>query len=312
MCHIEMLVGSCFRLIDSQRDGGCSEQIRSGEANLKENKMRCFSQILTQTLRSWNVKSLSIVAVVLVVLCGTFAMAQTQSGLSTIQGTVTDSTGALIPGATIHIVNKATAAATDAKSNGAGFYQAPGLVAGAYTVTVQASGMKTYVYTLNLLATQTAVVNPVMAVGAVTEKVTVSASMVQLTNTTDGSITTTLENDQINHIPMNGRNISYLTWYTTPGLEPGLGGGGTRMNDLPSEALEYVEDGAPTLNRDFGGPNSTSQSQYTDADSVQEVRVEASGGGAQYATPGTAIITTKSGIIIRGRAWPHSCLASLF
>ena len=42
-------------------------------------------------------------------------------------------------------------------------------------------------------------------------------------------------------------------------------------------------------------PTSTAQAQYTDPDSVQEVRVEASGGGAQYASPGTGIITTKSG-----------------
>lgn len=258
--------------------------------------METLASYLTHTLRSKWTSFTFVVAVVLgAAICCSGAFAQTQSGLSTIQGTVTDSTGAVIRGATIHIVNNATAAATTAKSNDVGFYQAPGLVTGTYTVTVEAPGMKTNVYTLKLLATQTAVVNPVMAPGEVTQQITVVGSIVQLTDTADGSITTTLENEQINHIPMNGRNISFLTWYTTPGLEPGLGGGGTRMNDLSSEALEYVEDGAPTLNRDFGGPNSTSQAQYTDADSVQEVRVEASGGGAQYATPGTAIITTKSG-----------------
>ena len=257
--------------------------------------MRRFSQILTQTLHRWKFRSRSAASVVLVALCATFAVAQTQSGLSTIQGTVADSTGAVIRGATIHIVNNATAAATDAKSNGAGFYQAPGLVAGTYTITVQAPSMKTDVFTLTMLATQTATVNPVMTPGEVTQEVVVPGSMVQLTDAADGSITSTLENEQITHLPMNGRRVTFLTQYSTPGLEAGFGGGGTRMNDLVSEAMEYDEDGAPTLNRDFGGPNSSGQSQYTDADAVQEVRVEASGGGAQYATPGTGIITTKSG-----------------
>ena len=235
-------------------------------------------------------------------LCGPGASAQTQSGLSTIQGTVADSSGAVMRGATIHIVNKATGAASDAKSNEVGFYQAPGLIAGSYTLTVSAPNMKTYVYTLDLLATQTAVVNPVLTAGAVTEQVTVQGSIVQLTDTTSGAITSTLENEQIDHIPMNSRNIGSQIMVTTPGLEYGFGGSagqgsnpGTRMNGLVGEALEYDEDGAPTENRNFGGPNVSGQAQYQDPDSVQEVRVEASGSGAQYAAPGTAILTTKSG-----------------
>ena len=265
-------------------------------------KMNTLARFLTHMLRTWNVTILAIAVALCVAISCASALAQTQSGLSTIQGTVTDSTGAVIPGATVHIVNNATAAATDAKSNGVGFYQAPGLVAGVYTLTVSAPNMKTYVYTLHLLATQTAVMNPVMEVGAVTQQVTVSGSMVQLTDTTNGSITSTLTNEQINHIPMDGRNTASLVRLTTPGLEYGFGQvtgqgslPGTRMNGLVGEAMEYVEDGAPTVNRDFGGPNATGQVQYQDPDSVQEVRVEASGAGAQYATPATGVITTKSG-----------------
>lgn len=244
--------------------------------------------------------ALYCVAVILTILAltGKFspnAFAQTQSGLSTIQGTVTDSSGAVIRGATIHIVNNATGAATDTKSNDVGFYQVPGLVTGNYNISVQASAMKTYVYALHLLATQTAVVNPVLAPGAVTEQVSVSANMVQLTDPTSGAITSTLDNDQINHIPMNGRQISILVQYTTPGLETGFGGGGTRMNGLVNEAMVYTEDGAPTQDRNFGGFNGANQSAFADADSIQEVRVEASGSSAQYGFPATAIITTKSG-----------------
>jgi Carboxypeptidase regulatory-like domain len=268
----------------------------------EETQMTNSALVVTNSHGKRNIVFLVIAAVITALCCSSTALAQSQSGLSTIQGTVTDSTGAVIRGATVHIVNNATAVATDAKSNGVGFFQAPGLVAGAYTVRVEAPNMKTYLYALNLLATQTAVVNPVLSTGAVTQQVTVSGSMVQLTDTSDGAITSTLDNEQINHIPMNGRNTAALAMFTTPGLEYGFGQAtgqgslpGTRMNGLVGEAMEYDEDGAPTENRDFGGPNSTGQVQYQDPDSVQEVRVEASGGGAQYSSPGTAIVTTKSG-----------------
>jgi hypothetical protein len=265
-------------------------------------KMETLARFLTHTLRTWNVSILAITVALGLALSCASSFAQTQSGLSTIQGTVADSTGAVIRGATIHIVNKATQAASDAKSNDVGFYQAPGLITGTYTIAVSAPGMKTNVYTIDLLATQTAVVNPVLSAGAVTEQVIVSASIVQLTDTSDGAITSTLENQQIDHIPMNSRNIGSEVMVTTPGLEYGFGGSagqgsnpGTRMNGLVGEAMEFDEDGAPSENRNFGGPNVSGQAQYPDPDSVQEVRVEASGGGAQYASPGTGIITTKSG-----------------
>src|ERR1700729_2724485 len=118
-------------------------------------------RVLTGTFSRCN-SPILLIAALGMVLISTSAIAQTQSGLSTIQGTVSDSTGAVIPGTTVHIVNKATQAASDAKSNEVGFYQAPGLISGTYTISVSAPGMKTNVYTLDLLATQTAVVNPVL------------------------------------------------------------------------------------------------------------------------------------------------------
>ncbi|WP_263367400.1 TonB-dependent receptor [Edaphobacter bradus] len=222
------------------------------------------------------------------------AWAQTQSGLSTIQGTVADSMGAVIRNAVIQVVNKATGVASSTKSNETGFYQVPGLITGTYDLTVTAPGMKTYIYTVELQTAQTAVVNSVMTAGAVTQKVEVSATIVQLTDTDSGAITSVLERERIDQLPMNGRVITSLTQETTPGLENGFGPG-TRANGLAGEALEYVADGAPLDNRNFGGPNASTHSQYPDPDAIQEVKVEVSGGGAEYATPATGIITTKSG-----------------
>lgn len=213
-----------------------------------------------------------------------------QSGAGAIQGTVVDATGAVIPGAAIHVVNNATGVAANTKSNGVGFYQVPGLFTGTYTVTVTAPNMKTYKVSIELQVAQAALIDPVMAAGSVTEQVEVASDLIQLTTFDNGTISSTLENDRISQLPMNGRTLLALAGMTTPGLE----GNGQRANGLMGEALEYVQDGAPLSNRNFGGVNPT-QAQLPDPDTIQEVRMETANSGAQYATPGTGIITTKSG-----------------
>ncbi|MDR3793718.1 MAG: carboxypeptidase-like regulatory domain-containing protein [Terracidiphilus sp.] len=249
--------------------------------------MKKLASKMTRTFHSWNVPALVLLVLMGLALCCTNALAQ--SGAGSIQGTVTDPTGAVIPGATIHVVNQATNISTDAKSSNVGFYQVPALFAANYTITVTAPNMKTFKTTLQLLVDQRAVINPVMTAGDVTQQVEVAADVIQLTTTENGTIASTLENTRINQLPMNGRILINLASMTTPGLE-----GSNRANGLMGEALEYVADGVPISNRQFGGMN-LSQTQAPDPDAVQELRVETTNTGAQYSEPGTAIITTKSG-----------------
>ncbi len=243
---------------------------------------------MTRTFLKWNVLLLAIAAVLGMAMSCSSASAQ--SGAGSIQGTVTDSTGAVIPNASIHVVNQATNIATDAKSTSVGFYQVPELFTGNYVITVTAPGMKTYKTSLNLLVDQHAVIDPQLTAGSVTQQVEVSADVAQLTTTENGTITATLENTQINRLPMNGRTLITLVGEATPGLESN----GSRANGLMGEALEYVADGVPISNRQFGGMN-LAQTQVPDPDAVQEVRVETTNTGAQYSEPATAIVTTKSG-----------------
>ncbi len=243
---------------------------------------------MTRTFHKWNVPILAIAVVLGMAMSCSSASAQ--SGAGSIQGTVTDSTGAVIPNAAIHVVNQATNVATDAKSSNVGFYQVPELFTGNYTITVTAPGMKTYKTSLNLLVDQHAVIDPQLTPGSVTQQVEVSADVAQLTTTENGTISATLENTQINRLPMNGRTLITLVGEATPGLESN----GSRANGLMGEALEYVADGVPISNRQFGGMN-LAQTQVPDPDAVQEVRVETTNTGAQYSEPATAIVTTKSG-----------------
>jgi len=253
--------------------------------------MKAFARSMTQTVRA--LRTAAVTIAVLLVLGLHLPLALAQSGAGSIQGTVTDPTGAVLPGAKIHVVNNATGVASDTQSNGVGFYQVPSLFTGSYTVTVTAPEMKTYKTAVEVLVDQHAVVNPVLAAGSVTQQVEVAADVVQLTTTENGTIASTLENARINQLPMNGRTIYGLAGQTTPGLEAS----GSRANGLMGEALEYVADGVPMLNREFGGASAggTTLDQLPDPDAVQEVRIETTNTSAQFATPGTAILTTKSG-----------------
>jgi hypothetical protein len=243
---------------------------------------------LTSCLRQIRRKSNTAVFTVLLGLAICCSSAMAQSGAGSIQGTITDSSGAVIAGASIHVVQVGTNASFDTKSNQVGFYQVPSLFTGTYTVTITSPGFKTAVTTVDLLVDQSRVVNSSLTAGAVTQQVEVAASAVQLTTTDNGTISSTLENGRINQLPMNGRTLYSLVGETTQGLE----GSGQRANGLLQQALEYVSDGVPLTNRQLG---SLTQASLPDPDSVQEVRTETTDTSALYATPATAVITTKSG-----------------
>lgn len=241
---------------------------------------------LNHSFRGWTARIL--VAAVGMATCALNGAAQ--SGAGSIQGTVTDSMAAVIPGASIHVVNQATGVASDTKSNGAGFYQVPDLFTGTYTASFNAPGMKTSTQTLELLVGQIAVINPVLSPGAVTQQVNVNADIVQLTDTENGAISTTLENQRINQLPMNGRALLTLAANSTPGLE-----GGDDNVGMEPQGFEYVADGVSLDNDNFGGQNNAFGAFLPDADAIQEVTFDTMDSPAQYAAPGTAVITTKSG-----------------
>jgi hypothetical protein len=214
-----------------------------------------------------------------------------QSGAGSIQGTVQDASSSAIPGAAVRVVNQATNVVNTATTNSSGFYAVPGLFAGNYSLTFSAPGMKQYQTTLVLLDAQVALLNPKLTVGDVTEQVTVTGESVQLATYDSGTVSTQLDSNRIDQLPQNGRNVLGLAQNTVPGLEAN----GTRANGLMQEAMEYSQDGAPMTNRNFGGEANTAQATLPDPDSVQEAKFETLNSSAQFATPATVILTTKSG-----------------
>ncbi|MBO0800681.1 MAG: carboxypeptidase regulatory-like domain-containing protein, partial [Blastocatellia bacterium] len=217
--------------------------------------------------------------------------ARAQSGAGSIQGTIQDPSAAALPGCAVRVVNQKTGVTIDTTSNSAGFYAVPGLFTGVYTITVTAQGLKTYKTQLTLQDAQNAVINVTLSVGDVSEQVVVTGDPFQQATYDSGTVSTHLDTTRIDQLPQNGRNVLTLAGATTPGLE----GSGTRANGIMQEGLEYSQDGAPMTNRNFGGELNTAQSTLPDPDSVQEVKIETLNSTAQFATPATAIITTKSG-----------------
>src|ERR1039457_2457314 len=104
--------------------------------------MKILASSLTQMLRKLDMCSFALISLLGMAMCCSIAIAQ--SGAGSIEGTVTDTTGAVVPGASIHVVNQATNFTAETKSSAVGYYQVPGLFTGTYAVTVTTPNMKTY------------------------------------------------------------------------------------------------------------------------------------------------------------------------
>jgi hypothetical protein len=157
---------------------------------------------------------LAVLALLSFTLSSNLLLAQNAS--TSLRGQVTDPTGAAIPNAQIHIVNKGTNAAADATSNGAGEYSFQQLTPGRYTITVTAKGFGQEILSAELLVAQPATVNPKLKITADTTIVDVS-STAQTINTTDASLGNSFSQSMIQALPSDNRQIG-----TFLSLQPGV------------------------------------------------------------------------------------------
>ena len=136
------------------------------------------------------------------------AFAQTDRG--TITGTITDPTGAVIPGATLHARNVDTGAEYDTVTTATGNYTIPSLLAGNYELTVTAAGFGRYVqHGIGVEVVQVLRIDVVMKVGAATESVTINADA-PLLRTENAELNHNLSTDRVDAMP----NTCLL--YTSP------------------------------------------------------------------------------------------------
>jgi hypothetical protein len=221
--------------------------------------------------------AIQVFAVCLVLFAGRYAFAQANAGIT---GTVTDTTGAVIPDANVTITNEGTSVASKTVTSSAGTYSVTGLIPGAYTITVEKSGFKKAVQNhVNVEVSTTATIPITLSTGAATETVQVEASSIAL-NTTAPQLGSTIEPVVVKALPTEvsgrGRQIDQLQF-----LAPGITGDtfSHRIGGGVDFEQEIVYNGIPAPQPETEGYTTNFNPPY---EMVQEFRVERSTFSAQF------------------------------
>src|SRR5438309_7996939 len=154
-----------------------------------------------------------------------------QASQGTIQGTVFDQTGGVIPGATVTVIDVARGVTRALSTDSAGQYVAPSLNPGTYTVRAEAKGFRTIEHSGVLVEVgQTIRVDLTVQPGEQTQTVTVTGELPEI-DTTDSTLGGTVSNQAVNALPLNGRNFQRLL-QLRPGVitNPGAGAGNASTN----------------------------------------------------------------------------------
>ena len=243
------------------------------------------------------------------------APAIAQSPTATINGIVLDPSGAAIAGAQVVVVNDATEVQYTTKTNGEGIYVVSNLPPGPYRIQVSNTGFKTIIKPEITLHVQDALaINFTLPIGAASEVVTIQGCA-PLINTEDAAVSTVIDRNFAENLPLNGRSFNTLL-QLTPGVlivptsttsaylgQFSINGQRENANSFevdgvsvnfgvaPSSGLGAVAGGAQAFNV-FGGTSS-----LVSVDALQEFRVETSTYSAEYGrTPGgQVVISTRSG-----------------
>ena len=150
-----------------------------------------------------------------------------------LRGTVSDSTGAIIPGATVTLVNKATGALLTAQSNSSGIYTFNALPPDQFSLKVEMQGFKTKsVAQVVLIPEQANVLNLQLEVGSNQETVTVNGTEAPLLDTDTATSSATIDSNAVQHLPSYNRDVFQLAQLAPGAFGDGSqsGGGGTNNN----------------------------------------------------------------------------------
>jgi outer membrane receptor protein involved in Fe transport len=266
-----------------------------------------------QTLGAFS--SMKNLTFLLAVACLSFTLpAFCQTETATISGRVTDSSGAAISGADVQVQNVLTGRELAVKTNSSGVYVATALQPGTYRVIVSNPGFKQIVKPDVILNVQdNASINFGMQIGSASETVTVGGGA-PLVDTETGSVSTVVDREFVQDIPLNGRSFQDLIQLTpgvtaVPGAMPGAQGEFS-VNGQRTEANYYMVDGVSATTGVNGGAGvgyangstpmetqlGTTQSLVS-VDALQEFRISSSTYSAEFGrTPGAQIsLVTRSG-----------------
>ncbi len=236
---------------------------------------------------------------------GGYSSAIAQSDTGRIVATVTDATGAVIPGATLTVTNTENGSVRVEKTSASGQLNIAAVPAGNYTARVEATGFQSQSLTFAIVVTQVQTLNVKLALGDINTTVEVGTA-VELINTSDPTLGETIEGKQITELPLNGRNALNLA-LLTPGVTSGVYGeasndpsnrngenGGTELsvNGSRSQANNFILDG---VDNNDGLQNIILF--FPPVEGTQEFKVNTSVSPAQFGRGGGGLIIAsyKSG-----------------
>jgi hypothetical protein len=223
-------------------------------------------------------------------------------GTGSIQGTVTDPSGAVVSGAAVDADNNATGIKTDTVTTDAGVFVLPQLLPGTYTVTVTATGFESLKQEHVIVdALQTVALNPKLQVGAATQYVTVSSQPTML-QTDDSHLGQSVDNNVYDSLPLAMVNnqardpaffASLVVGVTDTNFQPtgtdlnSFDGGQQFQNEIYIEGLPITSagTGGDTRNVSFG----------ISVEAIEQFQVETTGSAAMYEGQGVENYVVKSG-----------------
>ena len=250
----------------------------------------------------------------LLLAAGTAAWAQ--AGRGGINGTITDPTGALVPGAKVTALNHATGIAQSTVATGAGLYSFVSLNPGSYEVTASRTGFESVAQdNVTVNVDQVSVVNIALRVGTVTDTVTVSQT-VDIVDTSNSTVGQLIGAETIDRVPLLTRNVYDLVQLSA-GVTPANGspnsGDSVQLNNISSGrpgvdvssysingavlgSVYYMLDGSPLGIAENNIAAIIPMSEIPE-DGVDEYRVETQNTPASYQSGGAGVISlvSKSG-----------------
>ena len=224
-----------------------------------------------------------------------------------INGTVSDTTGAVIPDAEITIKNQDTNVQTVKKTDGSGIFVVPQLVAGTYSITVTKTGFQTYSESgIILHPTQVATVNPTLQLGQVATNVNVVGDVAAAAEvrTSTSEISSDVSGIQAQTLPLNGRNFESLA-AIMPGvvnMSPGTAQMDGSLSETNAMSINGMSSSGNLTTLDgIWNENSGNMEEMTvtpNPDTISEVRVLQNNFSVRDSLMGAnvVIVTTKSGM----------------